>query len=163
MYKTLCLVVLLFATFAFMSGSKPVDASSAPPLPSPLIVARGKLVNQTASIPTTAIFTPYQTGLYRFSLYMTTTKTVPYSEQGWSFNLFWTDDAGAETVYLLADNGAGSPPQAYGFNPYFGTWPGQVITFEAVAGHPVTYSVTEAGSGSAAAAFSQYYVVEQLE
>jgi hypothetical protein len=144
-----------------MSGSKSVDASSPPPLPSPLIVAKGKLVNQTAPIPTTTIFTPYETGLYRMSLYMTTTQRNSSSNQSWNFNLSWTDDAGAETVWLLADIGAGNLPQAYGTNPYYGTWPGQVITFEAVAGFPVTYSVTQNAPDDSA--YSQYFVVERIE
>jgi hypothetical protein len=152
----LCLAILsapIFAQAQHAKTSAPNDPSS-----SPLIVAKGKLVNQTAPIPITTIFTPSQTGLYRLSLYMTTTKRAPL--QAWNFNLFWTDDAGAETDYVLIAQG-GSPPYAYGTNPYYGTWPGQVITFEAVAGTPVNYSVIQTGPGDSA--YSEYYVVEQLE
>jgi hypothetical protein len=73
MHKTLCVAVLLLPTFALAQGGK----SATPPFPSPLIVAKGKLVNQTAPIPTTTIFTPIQTGLYRLSVYATVTKTEP--------------------------------------------------------------------------------------
>src|SRR5437660_10834518 len=114
MYKALCLVALLLATFALTSGSKIADAS-ATGLPSPVIVARGKLVNQTASIPTTTIFTPTQTGLYRLSVYGTMTTTNPSSQSGWLINLFWTDDTNTSQNAPAVLTGVGNTPGQFLF------------------------------------------------
>src|SRR6266496_6591181 len=82
MYKTLCVVALLAGLVALTGRS----SSAAPaPFTSPLIVAKGKLVNQTAPIPTTTIFTPNQTGLYRISVYVTLTKSDPSSQSFWNY------------------------------------------------------------------------------
>lgn len=94
MYKTFALAVLLLSTSAFAQNAKP--APQPIPLTSPQIVAKGKLPNQTAPIPTTTIFTPTQTGLYRLSIYATLTKTDPNSQSVWQINTQWTDDAGAQ-------------------------------------------------------------------
>src|ERR1700730_7883111 len=74
MNKTLCAVALLMGTLA-LTGSQSAAVPAAPT--SPPIIARVKLANQTAAIPTTTIFTPAQTGLYRISLYLTQTIAVP--------------------------------------------------------------------------------------
>src|SRR5216684_8145793 len=100
MYKNLCIAVVLLAAFAFMSGSRSADASPVTSI-SPPIVARGKLVNQTAPIPTTTIFTPTQTGLYRLSVYATISKADPTSAGLWVFSPSWTDDGGNETDFAL--------------------------------------------------------------
>jgi hypothetical protein len=161
MYKTLCVVALLLATFVFTSGSKPADASPVTPV-SPPIVAKGKLVNQTAPIPTTTIFTPTQVGLYRISVYMTLTKVDIASNSTWWFTMNWTDDGGAESagnlVNLIDNQG---PPQAYGIQQN-GAMFGPVLSFESAAGTPVTYVVGQSG-GSDNSAYSLYYTVERLE
>jgi hypothetical protein len=55
MYKALCVAALLVGLLALTGRS----SSAAPaPFTSPVIVAKGKLVNQTAPISTTTIFTP---------------------------------------------------------------------------------------------------------
>src|ERR1700674_1202503 len=113
MYKTLCVAVLLLPTFALAQSGKP-----ATPFTSPLIVAKAKLVNQTAAIPTTTIFTPTHSGLYRLSLYMTVSKIDPQSSTSRGFALAWTDDGGAETspVLMTLIDKTG-PPAAYGPGP----------------------------------------------
>jgi len=74
MYKTLCVAALLVGLLALTGRS----SSAAPaPFTPPVTVAKGKLLNQTGLIPTTTIFTPTQTGLYRLSAY--STQTVPVS------------------------------------------------------------------------------------
>src|SRR6266852_6871269 len=93
MHKTLGIAVVLLAVFAFTSGSRSADASPATPI-SPPIVAKGKLLNQTAPIPTTTIFTPVQTGLYRLSVYGTLTTGAQNSNSFWSYSPVWTDDSG---------------------------------------------------------------------
>jgi hypothetical protein len=75
MYKTLCAAVLLVTTLAFMSGSKSVG-SAPPSLTAPVIVASGKLVNQTEPISKT-IYTSGVSGLYRISAYATITTAAP--------------------------------------------------------------------------------------
>src|SRR6266516_3545129 len=72
MYKALCVVALLVATIALSSTSK--SGALPAPFPSPLIVAKGRILNQNAPISTTTIFTPTQSGLYRLSLYGTITQ-----------------------------------------------------------------------------------------
>jgi hypothetical protein len=156
MYKTLCVAVLLLPTFALAQGGK----SATPPFPSPLIVAKGKLVNQTAPIPTTTIFTPIQTGFYRLSVYATVTKTDPSSQSYWNFNMGWTDDAKAVAVNnILYTTGNVSGPFSY---PNLGTIGGTSAPFEAKAGTPVTYSVTQ-DNGPDSSAYSLYYTLERLE
>src|SRR5258706_13448177 len=77
MFKTLCVAVLLLSTFALTQARNSTVGPVSPP-----IVARGKLLNQTAPIPTTTIFTPTQTGLYRLSVYGTvTTSTCSGSDE----------------------------------------------------------------------------------
>ena len=159
MYKALCAAALLVATFALTSGSRRADASASN-LTSPAIVARGKLANQTAAIPTTAIFTPAGTGLYRLSVYMTQTVSTS-NANGWYFRLNWTDDAGAEqgwNAYFLTTNL--TPPQAYG--TFSSGIPGCVMVFQSQAGIPITYSVAENGLGDAGT-YSLYYTLERLE
>ena len=93
MYKALCAVGLLLATLVLTSGSKPVDAS-ATGLPSPVIVKRVALTNQTETIPITTIVTVAQTGMYRVSAYMTAI-TQSNGTHVKYLHLNWNDDAGA--------------------------------------------------------------------
>jgi hypothetical protein len=148
--------VLLAAVVGLVSGGKRADASPAAGTSSPLIVARGKLFNQTGEIPQTTIFIPSATGLYRVSAYMVETAPASATNANWSFNLFWTDDAGAEAnyenMYLPVNGGYGTP-----------TWtPGSVSVFQADAGQSVSYSVTLSGADSGGA-YALYYTVERLQ
>jgi hypothetical protein len=163
MYKALCVAVLLLSTFAVAQGHK----AATPPFPSPLIVAKAKLANQTAPIPTTTIFTPIQDGLYRLSVYATLVDPGQSNGAWWAFNLAWTDDAGSQTIgsFLVGyDIGATSIGQFVqlwnaGFNVSMG---GPVTTFEAKAGQPITYSVTQP-NGTDNSKYSLYYTLERLE
>jgi hypothetical protein len=169
MYKSICVVAILLAAFASMSGSRSADASPTTPS-SPVIVAKGKLVNQTAPIPTTTIFTPTQSGLYRLSVYMVTTVTDHLSLSLWDYQLNWSDAAGAEqcggqgtlifTPYVLTLPGGTYPNVAWASNS--ASMPGQVVAFQAVAGFPITYSVMQSG-GSDNSAYALYYTLERLE
>ena len=155
LYQTLCGAVLLVTALAFMSGSKSVGSAPVV-LTSPVIVARGNLVNQTAEIPQTTIYTPSATGLYRLSAY--TVETVPVDIQNayWSFNLFWTDDGGAQANYSNVYQ-----PVLGGFGT--ATWtPGSVSVFRANAGQAVSYSVTLAG-GTSGGTYSLYYTLEKIQ
>jgi hypothetical protein len=161
MNKSLCVASLLLATFVFAShGSTPTAVNL------PVIVASGKLANQTAPINAT-IFTPPHTGLYRLSVYITMTKT---GGSGWAYNLYWSDDAGAENTFQLSSissggmiilNGGSLPPSAFAYNNTVQA-PGSVVPFEAIAGVPVTYTVTQNGPPDGSV-YSLYYTVERLE
>ena len=152
MYKTLCVAAFLLATFALTSGSKPADASAAG-LPSPLIVARTKLANQTAPIPTTTIFAPTQDGLYRLSVYMTQTVAVPTSGAYWIFNAAWSDDAGDEAIGEILLNVNQTPSGAYGFF---------TLLLQVKAGKPITYSTT-LSNGTDGGTYSMYFTLERME
>jgi hypothetical protein len=154
MLKTLRIAVLLVPMFAVAQSS-----------PSPQIVAKAKLSHQTASIPTTTIYTPAQTGLYRLSVYATLLSTGGATGSYWSFNLAWADDVGPQVIDSFLVGYDLTPPGQFvqlwnsGFNIAMG---GPVTTFEAKAGQPITYSVTQP-NGSDGSAYSLYYTLERLE
>jgi hypothetical protein len=157
MYKTLCVAVLLLPTFALAQARNVAVTSISPP-----IVAKGKLINQSAVIPTTTIFTPTQTGLYRLSVYGTITTITTGIASSWIYNFYWNDDSGQQSAeqLLLAygdQYGQFSQLTSVGAPMPLG---GPTLVFEAKAGTPVNYSVTGGNDGSA---FSLYYTLERLE
>lgn len=92
------------------------------------------------------------------------TQTVAGSGDNlWTNNLSWTDSAGAETtlpvVGVVSLSTVQTPPQAWGVSPAGGS-PGNVVILEAIAGQPVTYSVT--GGTGVHGSYSLYFVVERL-
>jgi len=154
MNKTLCIAVILLGMIA-VSNSRSAGAPTG--IHSPVVVAHGRLTNQTPPTDTTTIFTPAQTGLYRLSVYVTVTKPVNGGE--WNYILSWTDDAGAEeTNNMLSWYGGSTPSHAFA-TPGLVDWPGNTVTFEAVGGVPVTYWVPGNADGSM---YSLYYTVERL-
>jgi hypothetical protein len=160
MYKSISAAVLLAASFAVISGIRHADALPTTST-SPLIVARGKLLNRSGAIPTTTIFTPAQTGLYRLSVYATVTQSDPNNGGSYGYSVNWTDDAGSEqgtggAVLLWSANSV--PPNAGAENP--AGWQGNVLLFEAVAGTPVTHSLTGGPDNSL---YSLYYTIERLQ
>jgi hypothetical protein len=152
MYKTLCVAVLLLPTFALAQANSPATPVSPP------IVAKGKLLNQTAPIPATTIFTPVQSGLYRLTVYGTIT-TSTCSGSVWTFTPEWTDDSGvlgnASGIVQSNGNCLGS---FFSFDSGFST--GATITFEAKGATAITYNVAGSSDGSA---YSLYYTLERLE
>jgi hypothetical protein len=158
MYKTLALAVLLLPTFAIAQSS-----NSATPFPSPLIVAKGKLKNQTAPIPTTTIFTPTLDGLYRLSVYMTQTVATTNTQVAWSFNATWTDDAGDEAAPgMLFSPVDDTPPGSY--DNLNGGSPGNTLLLQVKAGTVVTYSTTLTPlTATEGGTYSLYYALERLE
>ncbi len=155
MYKTICVAVLLLPTFALAQTRNPAAAPISPP-----IVAKGKLVNQTAPIPPTTIFTPTQNGLYRLSAYATVT-TGTCGGSTWSYTPQWTDDSGllSTTNEILQSNGSCLGSFILG---YAGYSTGATVTFEAKGGTAITYSVTQQGPPDGTA-YSLYYTLERLE
>jgi hypothetical protein len=161
MYKTLGIAVVLLAAIAFTSDNKPAGASPTMPISAP-IVARAKLINQTATIPSTTIFTPTQDGLYRLSVYGTTSKPDPSSQSIWNFNFTWSDDAGNQNEnWLIAGYGGGTPGQFAAFSQSIGVG-GVAVPFQAKAGMPISYSVQQSGSPDNSA-YTIYFALERLE
>jgi hypothetical protein len=163
MYKNFTIAILLatFGLVAMRSTGSP-SAGSTPPA----VVAKVVLQNQTAAIPTTTVYTPTVGGLYRISAYMTT--PIPNEQVGnyWTFNLAWTDEAGVESTPsgIVTSNTGFVPPGAWG--SYFGELgftyvPGNVAIIQAVAGQPITYSVTSAVTSNEGI-YSLYFTVERL-
>jgi hypothetical protein len=158
MHKAVCVAAILLAAFAFTSGSKPAGAA-ANSLPSPVVLAKGKLVNQTAAIPTTTMFTPTQDGLYRITVYATLTTSNLSSNSSWGYGIGWTDDAGsANQGSVLIGPGAQLGP----FTFYGITTGGTVLVVEAKSGIPVTYNVSQGGEPDGTA-YSLYWTVEKME
>ena len=164
LYKNLSIAVLLvvFGLVAARSTGTP-----APTTTSPTIVRKVVLVNQTAPIPTTTIFTPGASGLFRVSVYMTQVSPGG-ADDSWSCNLNWTDDAGAESssavnFYGIITMGVRqTPPNAYGSLSSSGNV-GNVVTIEAVAGQPITFSVQPLlGRSGGDGTYSLYLTVERL-
>lgn len=149
MYKSLCAAVMLLPTLILAQGGK----SATSPFPSPLIVAKTKLPNQTAPIPTTTIFTPSQDGLYRMSVYMTQVVAVPTSGSTWTFNLGWSDDAGDEATNQILLGVNQTPTGAAGW---------VTLLLQAKAGKPITYSTT-LSNGTDGGTYSLYSTLERLE
>ena len=150
MHKNLFIALLLVA-FA------PVTAHSANPT-SPVIVVKRRLINQTAPIPTTTIFTPAHDGVYRLSVYATLTKFDPNSQSNWQLNVNWTDDAGPELGWNVTWQSGSTVGQFYADT----TSGGAVSIIEAKAGTSITYTMEQMGPPDNSA-YSLYYVLEQIE
>src|SRR5580700_162222 len=135
MYKTLCAVILLLPIFAIAQDSNPASAPSA--FTSPLIVAKARLLNRTAPIPTTTIWTPTQSGLYRLSVYGSVTQLNTISTVFWDFQPSWTDDSGTPnllTGFYFTENGDST------VQPFFWTadgFSGASVVLQAKAGTPI--------------------------
>jgi len=131
---------------------------------SPVVVAKRKLINQTATIPTTTIFTPARDGVYRISAYATVTKADTTSQAWWYLTLAWTDDAGYENEGSseMYWNSVGSLGQF--FNNSLGNGTGGLVQIiEAKSGTPITFAMLQANGSSENSAYSLYYTLELLE
>jgi len=150
MNKALAVAVLLVGAFVFgFATNNTADRE-------PHVVAKVDFTNQTAGIPTTTIFTPTHTGLYRVSNAMTMSSPVPNSNGGWNLIFNWTDEGGTETAFLAQLSNAATPNQDYP-TPGLGENP---LIFKALAGTPVSYQVfSDFGAGTYAISF----VVERID
>jgi hypothetical protein len=163
MYKTFCIAVLVVGLLALMGHS----SSAAPaPFTSPIIVARGKVVNQTGQLSSNTIFTPNQSGLYRLSAYATLTIADPNSTSTTYYSIAWSDGTGpARGATLLATNDTelGSFSNAAIWYELGYLWQDSGIsrTFQATAGAPILqYAGPDAADNSA---YSLYWTLERLE
>jgi hypothetical protein len=119
------------------------------------MIARGSILSQTVAIPRTTIFTPLQTGMYRISPYMS--MTAASSTGFWTFEFYWTDEGGTNEASMLNLDCTRVP--AYGQVPNGGTLGS--FTFRAIAGQPVSYQITDGGTG-AGGTYEAFFVVERL-
>jgi hypothetical protein len=163
MNKTLAVAILLFGVLAISFGTN--NSVNPQTFPGPHVVATTTVINQTTAIPTTTIFTPQHTGLYRISSYMATTTPGTLDSGYWVLWLGWTDEAGAEIMAPLELRGVVVAPYDYGFTPSIGdanAFPGGGSSFvvRAIAGTPVTYAVTNGGTNGT---YEVFLVVERLE
>lgn len=158
MYKTACVVAILLGALALTSGGS--DNGSSLPLTIPRIIARGKLLNQTTAIPLTTLFTATASGLYRLSVYGTTTTTDPSSVSNYNYFLYWTDVSGTNNIDL--DVIAGYDNTAGVWNEVCCSYPTGTQVFQAEEGSAVTYQVTQSGPPDKAV-YALYWTVERLE
>ena len=159
-YKTLCVAVLFVIVLAFMSGSKSVG-SAPPSLTAPVIVASGKLLNQSGPF-TKTIYTPGVSGVFRLSVYATITTVASSGYSYWMYNFSWTDVTGQlqTSQPVLSSNTdlyLGEFADATGYE--IG---GATRTFQAVKDMPITHSVSPVGAIDGSA-YDVYYVLERIE
>jgi hypothetical protein len=166
MYKNLSIAVLLVAFGLVAARSTGTTPASTPT--SPTIVASVSLPNQTAPIPSTVLFTPSATGLFRVTAYMT--EVVPFTSNGsyytWIYHLGWTDDAGKESGNgrngIMVLQTQQTPPSAWAATSSTFS-PGLTSIVEAVGGAPITFSISKgAGTVNGPSTYSLYVTVEQL-
>jgi hypothetical protein len=158
MYKALCVVAIFLGVVALTSSSSVSDSSAT--LRSPRIVARGKLLNQTMTIPVSTLFTPTSSGLFRLSVYGSTTTRDPNSQSFYNYNLYWTDISGASNVEM--DVISGYDNTAGVWNQVCCAYPTGTQVFQAEEGTAVTYQVTQSGPTDNAV-YALYWTIERLE
>jgi hypothetical protein len=117
---------------------------SAPCASYPCVVASISLPNQTVSVSQVPIYTPTTSGLFRVTYYMEAdTRGIG---SNWTLAWNWRDDLKTE-----------APNRLY-------LEPGQYFNYDfpvrALAGYPITYTVTNVGHGGS---YSLYATVEQLQ
>jgi hypothetical protein len=164
MYKTLCVAALLIGLLALTGRS---SSASPAPFTSPVIVARGKLLNQTGTL-SNPIFTPSQSGLYRLSVYATVTTADPNSTSNWYYGFSWTDVTGATrgVTLLVADNrNIGEFFNAALWYEFGDEWAdgGVSRTIQVNANTPITQDVSLNNGPPDNSAYSLYYTLERLE
>jgi hypothetical protein len=160
MNKALCVAVLLLGTIALTNR----NSTASPVGPAyPLIVAKAKLLNQTAQIPTTTIYTPAQSGLYRLSVYATIISgPCEGNSNYWDLSLIWTDDSGAQSGGgSILESDIGDCPGSLMAPDTGGSAQGATVTFEAKSETAITYNMRQgAPDGSV---YDLYYTLERLE
>ena len=158
MFKALCVVALLAGLLALTGRSS--SAASPASFTSPLIVAKGKLLNQSSTIGTTTILSVPQTGMYRLSFCGTIIKNDTNSSSEWLVNVVWTDPSGLPQPAngIIAGFG-GSAGQFFAYQQFQG---GVSTPIEAEAGTPITFTVTQSGPPDTSE-YSLYYTVERLQ
>jgi hypothetical protein len=154
-------LVIVAVLGAFILGAAVHKAGTSPSTPQPpLIVASLNMRGITQGIPSTTLFRPAVTGIYRASFYLAMT-TPATDGNPWILDLNWTDDAGNESNELayLPDNFA--PPIDYELNQTGNQEGASPFVFEAVAGQPITFALMREGPSSGTCGLAM--TVERLQ
>ncbi len=132
--------VMAFCTSGFAADNK----QNAPCVSFPCIVASISLTNQTMPVSQVPIYTPATDGLFRIVYY----EEVSQAGLGtWVFTWSWTDDLKTESQDMIQLSQ--------------GTYANYGVTgIRAVAGHPITYTVTRRFGSSS---YNLFATVEQLQ
>jgi len=112
--------------------------------PSPFFQKKLRLPSQTAAIPSTSVFTPDYTGMYRVSVYLNSGNTGGGTITG---NLSWTDDIGVQS----ATTGSVTSSQKAASS---------TVLVRCLSGTPINYSTVVTGTG---VNYNIYYTVELVE
>jgi hypothetical protein len=149
-------LLVLFLTSTILSFAQSEQSSAQK---SATVVARIRLLNQTKVIPPTVVYTPNFDGLFRISAYMVMTVPGQNVNGQWYLQLQWTDDVGPETTFLLLLYDTLKAPGAFALAPPNG--PGNTFTFVATANQPISFGVTDVGSG-AEGTWDVVFTIERL-
>lgn len=129
----------------------------------PLKVATVSLVNQSASIPSTALYTTPADGLFRLMGYAQITTAGPITGK-LTVNQIWTDLIGATSFKILEQ--PGTVPARFALPDWFGELvsAGSDVfpTFFAAAGTDISYSVIYDGGAGGAMRYAIHLVLERL-
>jgi hypothetical protein len=155
MRKQIGIAILCALAFSGLGLSQRNQPPAKPSFPE-VIVAK-QFLGQTSTIPTTTIFTPKKTALYRVSLYMINTVAGNQPGSVWTGAIGYTDDAGTfgETLFYLGANYLGNS------NEYAAPPTQPALTFRANAGTPVTLTVNASGDTSGSV-YEVFITVEEL-
>jgi hypothetical protein len=155
MKKTLLIVVVLLGVALALSfGSAPAPNS---PI---VVVAKGKIVNSSTSIPNTVIVTPARDSVYRISIYATISRTDPNGTALWLYGCSWTDVSGTNQAGC-SQFGAGNSQGVF-TDDTLNRDGGIVRTIEVKGGTSLNYEMSNIGTPDNSA-YSLYYTVEQLQ
>jgi hypothetical protein len=151
------LVASFALAFAVYSAESNPNTSSFP-----RVVAKVRLANLTQPIPTTTILNAPRTGLYRVSTYTAFTSPGSGDQVVWELIIGWTDESGAELGCMAELIGGQMPPNNYAVQSGASNTPQEPIPIEAIAGTPITYSVTRTNFGTGGT-YELFISVEQLQ
>jgi hypothetical protein len=157
MNKKPCVAAILFALI--VSAGHHSSAAPIKTFSYPVVVATGRLVNQTAPIQPTTIFTPNQDGIYRLSVYGTLTRADATSNSVWYVGATWNDDAGSQNADSIL-GGISNIQGQFSTYDFFGGSGGPSVVFEAKASTPIAYYVSGTPDNSE---YSLYYALERLK
>jgi hypothetical protein len=145
----LLVVLLTWGTSSFGNDSK----NRTTDVGYPRIVAKIHLTGQTAPIPTTTVWTPKKSGLFRFSGVMVV--TAASSQNGnWGTTIGFTPLRGGPTSLLWIE--INSQVVGGGVSAY-------PLTVWDIAGQPLTYEVPVVSGNPQGSKYELFFTVEQLQ
>ena len=140
MRKNWVVSLLVLGTFSLGIALRRGGTTPNTPQP-PVIVASLSQRGITQGV-TETLFTPAVTGVYRVSFYLAMTTPATGSGTYWTLSLNWRNDTGMEVNNLANLPSVNSPPLDYELNQNLSQYGASPFVFEAVAGQPVTFTLT---------------------